>query len=320
MTEAFCQLLSDRGALDYFRSAAYKACEDLRLLDLLQTHTPLKALSSSLNLPSTHRLRALLNVMVHERWVERRDGSYCALELPDPHLVAQTVTGPWGALARVIRSDAPISPFDGLSGTSTAETFVRYQEQMAHWGRSSAAEMMRILTWPRGAHLLDVGGGLGIYSEAFLSADHEAQATILELPCAVAAGRARSARHADRRSWIEGSALDVDLPSHQFDVVLLSNVIHWYGPGDVQQLIGRAFDWTTPRGALWIKDMVLTPDRRGPESSLWFNLNMALVSDQGQVYTSLQVEAWIEHAGWNTPSPTTLSASPHSLVWTATKS
>lgn len=319
MTEVFCQLLRDAPALDYFRAAVWRASEALRLRERLQTPKRLEALVSSLSLASPHRLQALLDVLVHEGWLERRGDAYQALGVQPPAFATHDVVGPWGSLAHVIRSDAPIPQFGDVSSPEGEEVFVRYQEQMMRGGRPVAEEMMRTLAWSRGARLLDVGGGFGTYSEAFLAADPRGQATLLELPHTVSAGRSRRTQPQDRLSWVEGSAFEVDLPAECFDIVMLSNVIHWYGPDDVRRLLARTFEWTAPHGVIWIKDLSVEPDGRGPSASLWFALNMALVSGEGRLYTSSFVERCMSEAGWDVSRAVRLAASPDCLVWSGAK-
>lgn len=319
MTEAFCQLLRDAHSLNYFRGAVWQASANIHLFRYLQTSRRITALASLLDLPSLHRLQALLDVMVHEGWIERRGASYQASTSGPPCPVNNKTTGVWGALARVIQSDVPKDPFADASAQGGGEGFVRYQDQMRHWGRPAADEMMKTLVWPSGSSLLDVGGGLGTYSEAYLEADRRARATVLDLPATVAVGQPRRSPCVDRLSWLEGSAFDIDLPDEHFDIILLSNVIHWYGPDDVRQLLARALRWTAPGGLLWIKDMKLADDRQGPATSLWFALNMALVSQEGRLYTSPQLQTWMREAGWSPSGTTALVSSSDCLVWSATK-
>ena len=91
-------------------------------------------------------------------------------------------------------------------------------------------------------HLLDVGGGSGIYSSTMTAAHPQLRATVLEQPPVDALVRQEIAKHglSDRVQVVAGDMFQVTWP--QADIVLISNVLHdWDEPVVVQLLAGLGF-------------------------------------------------------------------------------
>src|SRR5688572_25100391 len=150
-----------------------------------------------------HRVRALVDALVETGVLVRvGDGVACG-DLPSrPEVVAEG----WGRLAEVMRSDRPLT----LGADPTA-----YHRHLLRAGADSACELARLVT---GAKLLDLGGGAGTYTAAFLDAHLAATATLVDFADVLALARDHLARFQDRVRLVTGDVRQVTL-GEDHDVV-----------------------------------------------------------------------------------------------------
>src|SRR5262245_9252344 len=102
----------------------------------------------------SRRMRRLLDVLVALGWLARTRDGYRIVRVPDRPPIARAG---WGLLADVIRSDRPL-PIEGENR--------RMHEHLAVAGASVANEVASIVP---GRTLLDLGGGAGTFSRAWLA-------------------------------------------------------------------------------------------------------------------------------------------------------
>jgi len=183
-------------------------------------------------------------------------------------------------------------------GKSTADDriqFIRYMDSVTQGGARELAEVMP----DRPVHnIIDLGCGPGTYAHALLARFGTAQALLVDRPnsesevLALASERGLAER-------VTFAGLDItrdELPSGQ-DIVILSNVIHCYGPKTNQEIVHRIARCLAPGGSLVIKDSAVDDNRKGPANALRFGVTMALFTEQGRLYSSAEVCHWCQAAG-----------------------
>ncbi len=258
----------------YLRDAVLHAAHDLRLFD-----APAAA--------PTRRMRKLLDAVA----LFGLTGGE-----PDPAVRR----GGWGSLAEVIRSDRPL-PED-------RDSLERFHAHLLEAGAEPARELWQVL--PVEGPLLDLGGGAGSYTAAYLAAFPGQQATIADRPEVLRLARAPGAR-----------LLDVDLlnmstppvPAGQ-GAVLLANVLHLFGSAQNVQFVQFANSVLHPGGTLVIKDL-----RSDTDEGVLFALNLALFTEEGDVHPPELLEKWVREAGFANLRLGPLRTSQKSLVLAATK-
>ncbi len=216
------------------------------------------ALARALGLPGAHRLRALFGVL-------RLEGLDRA---PPPR--AQPPQG-WGLLAQVIRRDRPLP--------EPVEALAAFHEHLRTAGAEAARELAPLLG---DGPLLDLGGGTGAYTAAFLEAQPRATATLVDRAEVLALAQLPA-----RAAKLECNLLSGRFPKEQ-GAALLANVLHLFGPEDCARIVARARAALRPGGALVVKDL----DARHP-SGIYFALNMALYTEAGDVHSSEAIERWL---------------------------
>ena len=147
--------------------------------------------------------------------------------------------------------------------------------------------------------LLDVGGGSGTYTIAFLRAVPELQATIFDMPSVIEMARVRleSAGLAARARFIEGNFYNDDLPGGH-DLVLLSAIIHSNSSEQNLDLYRKIFRALNPGGRLLIRDHVMDADRVHPRDGAIFAINMLVGTSGGGTYTYDEIASELTEAGF----------------------
>ena len=120
---------------------------------------------------------------------------------------------------------------------------------------------------------LDVGGGSGAYTLAFLKQNPKLSATILDFPETTETARryVAEAGLSDRVAHIQGNAITTDWPGGQ-DVVLMSYVWSAVGGNDIPTLARRAFAALKPGGLVLVHDFMVddrTRARPSPPGTCW---------------------------------------------------
>lgn len=170
--------------------------------------------------------------------------------------------------------------------------------------RPIAAQAVQELGLRDGAPaLLDVGGGMAVYSLAVLEANPRARATQADWPHINASARAlvEKAGHGARFETIDGDFRRSDLGQGRFDVAVLSNIMHQESPASNRELLGRLHRALKPGGRLVVAEFVVEDGRTGPAMPLMFNLNMLALADGGKSYERRELQALVTQVGFAAP-------------------
>jgi len=147
-------------------------------------------------------------------------------------------------------------------------------------------------------HLLDVGGGSGIYACALVARHSHLRATILDkapvdrLARELIAGRgfARSV------SVVAGDMFRDPFPEG-CDIHLFSNVLHDWDGSQVEQLIARSFAALRPGGMIVIHDAHINATKTGPLPVAAYSALLMTLSE-GKCYSELEMTGYLTQAGF----------------------
>jgi predicted O-methyltransferase YrrM len=147
--------------------------------------------------------------------------------------------------------------------------------------------------------LLDIGGGSGAYTQAFLEASPGLTATIFDLPSVINVARLRLATTGllDRIQLIAGDFCKDELPTGH-DLALLSAIIHQNSPEQNIELYRKIFRALQPEGRLVIRDHVMNSDHTKPTSGAFFAVNMLVMTTGGGTYSFEEIQSSLESAGF----------------------
>ena len=147
--------------------------------------------------------------------------------------------------------------------------------------------------------LLDIGGGSGAYTQAFLEASPGLTATIFDLPLVInmAQRRLTTTSLLDRIQLVAGDFCKDELPTGH-DLALLSAIIHQNSPEQNIELYRKIFRALQPEGRLVIRDHVMSSDHIKPTSGAFFAVNMLVVTAGGRTYSFEEIKSSLESAGF----------------------
>jgi hypothetical protein len=277
--------LSDEGRA-WMVAAVATAAHELGLFTLVAARGPLdaEAIAAALTLPP-RRLRPLVDVLAAAHILTRADGKFTVADVPPP--LALPPTG-WGRLAEVVRRDRPLPDDDAL-----AQFHAHLRAAGAAPARALAETLAALPSAPLG--LVDLGGGAGVYSEAFAARLPDAPVTLVDRAPVIALAQPFLD---GRATLIAGDLLDDATPlGHGHGVALLANVLHLHGAAACARLVARAAASVAVTGWVVVKDLLVAADRSGPMESLLFAVNMALYTDAGDVHDAERIAAWLAAAG-----------------------
>jgi SAM-dependent methyltransferase len=150
--------------------------------------------------------------------------------------------------------------------------------------------------------LLDVGGGPGTYTLAFVRAVPGMHATLLDLPAVIelARGNIGAAGLLDRVDLVAGDLGTDDLPGGH-DLAFVSAIIHMLGPDGNTALFRKVHDALVPGGRIVIRDHVMSSDRTAPRAGALFAVNMLVGTEEGGTFTFEEISSWLVEAGFERP-------------------
>jgi SAM-dependent methyltransferase len=147
--------------------------------------------------------------------------------------------------------------------------------------------------------LIDIGGGSGTYTIAFLRAAPEMKATLFDLPEVIEMARERLAQEGllDRVTLAAGSFHHDEFPDGN-DLALISAIIHSNSPAENLALYQKTYRSLKPGGRILIRDHVMEPDRTHSKDGAIFAINMLVGTAGGGCYTYEEIEAGLAQAGF----------------------
>ena len=145
--------------------------------------------------------------------------------------------------------------------------------------------------------LLDVGGGTGIYSIAFLQKNPRLRAIVLDRPevLKVAQEMAQAYGVADRLSVQSADMFKDSLP-RDADVVLLSNILHDWDVAECRALIARSAASLRAGGQVLIHDVFLNDALDGPLPLALYSAALYCLTE-GRLYSAAENRGWLTEAG-----------------------
>jgi ubiquinone/menaquinone biosynthesis C-methylase UbiE len=152
----------------------------------------------------------------------------------------------------------------------------------------------------RARRLIDVGGGSGSYTIAFLSAVPGMTATLFDLPDVVEMARERLQTDGvmDRVTLVSGDFYNDELPTGH-DLAFLSAIIHQNSPAQNEVLFRNIHRALEPGGRIVVRDHVMSQDRTDPVEGALFAVNMLVGTPEGGTYTFEEISSGLSAAGFD---------------------
>ena len=167
-------------------------------------------------------------------------------------------------------------------------------------GSHMAARIVADLDLSQRSRLLDIGGGSGVYTIAFLKKASRLKATLFDLPEVVELSQRwiTEAGLSDRVEFVSGDYNEDEFPGGH-DLALLSAIIHINSREQNRSLFARINQALVPGGVLLIRDHIMDETRTKPEEGAIFAVNMLAATRGGDTYTLGEVKDDLEGAGFS---------------------
>jgi predicted O-methyltransferase YrrM len=239
----------------------------------------------------------LLDALAALGFLIKRDGAYSVPEgvaallseqsreniLPMVRHLANSLRR-WAELARVVQTGGPAEVGPSVRGQAADQA--DFIAGMHNISKPIAAEVIDLLRPLKFRHVLDIGGGSGTWTMAFLGAVHRARATLFDLPAVIPMARERFAEAglADRVTLVGGDFYTDGLPAGA-DLAWLGAICHQNSREQNRALFSKVHGALEDGGAVVIRDVVMDPSRTSPVSGALFAINMLVATEAGGTYT-----------------------------------
>lgn len=204
----------------------------------------------------------------------------------------------WGRLTDLVRTGQPVeAPAVHLGGDAArTRAFV-----MAMHGRALAIGRGAVakIDLKGCKRLLDIGGGPGTMAGLLARANPDLHCQVIELPAAAAIANELLQEQGlrERVTMIPGDYHATPFPPEN-DAVLFSGVLHQESPDAIRELFTRAYQCLVPGGRLYVLDMMTDETHTAPAFSALFAVNMALTTNNGWVFSDVELGGWLEESGF----------------------
>ena len=222
-------------------------------------------------------------------------------------------SSPKSVLPMVLHSATLWRRWTELSGVVRGDAQARSRAQAPHDDAGLAAFIgaMHVVSGPRAATivaaidpgparaLLDVGGGPGTYTIAFLKAAPQMRATLFDQPEVVEMARVQLTQAGVlERVRLVGGDFERDALPAGHDLALVSAIIHQNSPAQNVDLFRKVWRALELGGRIVVRDHVMSADRLDPRDGALFAVNMLVATAGGNVYTFSEIEAGLTAAGF----------------------
>lgn len=249
----------------------------------------------------------LMNALVALGLLEKHDGRFsntpAGAELlvrgrPGSMALGHTVDlwRTWSTMTEAVRRGRALPrPEVNDRGDGWLRSFIA---AMHYRARQTAPQIIGVLDLAGVSRVLDVGGGSGIFSTAFVRAGMGISAVVFDLPNVVPLTKSyvESEGFSGRITTAPGDYLHDNLPGG-FDLVFLSAIVHANSFDENRVLIRKAAGALGPGGQVVVVDWIMNEARTEPAVGALFALNMLVGTEAGDTFTEAEVRGWMEEAG-----------------------
>ncbi len=203
----------------------------------------------------------------------------------------------WAQLAAVVKTGRPAPREASIRGEQA--DYASFIEAMDNVSGPVAGRVVADLQPLDFQHLLDIGGGSGSWTIAFLRANPAARATLFDLPHVLPQARDRleKAGLLERVTLAPGDFYVDPLPAGA-DLAWVSAIVHQNSREQNRELFARAAAGMLPGGRILIRDFLMESSRTSPAGGALFAVNMLVATDGGGTYTFDELREDLESAGF----------------------
>ncbi|NQU09885.1 methyltransferase domain-containing protein [bacterium] len=203
----------------------------------------------------------------------------------------------WAQLATVVQTGQPAERSPGVRGEQG--DLASFIGAMHNVSAPRADEVISSIDPLQFQHLLDIGGGPGTWTMAFLRACPTARATLYDLPDVIPLARERLAAAGllDRVNLAAGDFSQDPLP-RAADLAWVSAIVHQNSRAENRALFAKIYQALVPGGRIAIRDLIMDESRTQPVAGALFAINMLVATNSGGTFTFAELREDLESAGF----------------------
>jgi len=204
----------------------------------------------------------------------------------------------WGQLTNIVRDGVGADRDSGIQ-VEDDDDWNSFIDAMHVVGRHLSQQIADAYDAGRFRRLLDIGGGSGTYTIAFLNKNPGMSAVLFDFAKVLPLAQARigAAGLAEHVELMAGDFYTDPLPAG-CDLALLSAIIHQNSPDENVALYRKIWQALEPGGVVLIRDYIMDESRTAPAPGALFAINMLVATKGGGTYTFAETRAALEQAGF----------------------
>ncbi len=202
----------------------------------------------------------------------------------------------WTHLHEVLETG---SPYREPEKTAVHRNHRNFILSMAHREKENLESMLKAVSLKGHHHLLDLGGGPGLFALGFAEKYPDLRVTIFDAPETAPIAREFMANSpAGNRAEFRGGDFLADDLGSGYDAALLSSILHIYGPDENIALLKKVNRAMNREGKIVIRDFLLNKEKTGPLIGSLFAVNMLINTDRGNSYSFPEMKEWLKESGF----------------------
>jgi len=203
----------------------------------------------------------------------------------------------WSTMTQVVKTGR--SQRDEIQSRNTSKWPEAFIGAMHERASIQAQDVLDKLDLDGVRHLLDIGGGSGVYSMNFVSRDKRNKATIFDLSGIIPITKkyVKAEGLTKQINFICGD-YNKNALGEAYDMAFLSAIVHINSPEQNLMLIKKCYNALNNGGMVVIQDHVMDDDRTSPYGGALFALNMLVATECGDTYTEKEIHGWLKEAGF----------------------
>ncbi len=253
----------------------------------------------------------LLNALCGLELINKNDTKYSVLPETHKYLVKgskeymedlkfySNLWDTWSNLTEVIRTGKPFQ-FNALYEKSD-EWIQDYFNSFHYKTKQEADEIIKNLKFKNVYNLLELGCGSAQLTIEILKANPHIKAHVSDLPVMTKLTKENILKEemTDRIEISSGDFFQEPIGKN-YDMIILSNVIHEYSVFENINLMHKCYEALNKQGQVVIIEKIIDDDRTKPANSVFYSLNMLLNTKTGDTYSETDLwimlkEAWFKN-------------------------
>jgi precorrin-6B methylase 2 len=204
----------------------------------------------------------------------------------------------WAELPKIVQTGKCPEITPSIRGADAdMEAFIGGMNDIS---RPVAAGVVDKINPLRFRHMLDIGGGPGTWTIAFLRAADEAKATLFDLPAVIPIARQQFAEAGlSDRVTLVGGDYNADALPKGADLAWLGAICHQNSRQQNRDLFTRTNAALSDEGVIVIRDVIMDCSRTSPPAGALFAINMLVATEGGGTYTFDEYSEDLRAAGFD---------------------